>query len=86
MKAIAIDIDRVHFRVGDLDGFWVFIFVETALDIEPGARAGRSDQLDNDLVADQRFAAPVLRDEGEEPMLDAVPFAGTGRVMSDGNR
>ena len=86
MEAIAVDIDRVHFRIGDLDAFRVVIFIETALDIQPGARAGRSDQLDDDLVADQRFSAPVLRDEGEEPMFDAVPFAGAGRVMSDGNR
>ena len=85
MEAITIDIDRVHFRVGYLDGFWVVILVEAALDIESDVRAGRSDQLDDDLVADQRFAAPVLCDEGKEPMLDAVLFTGTGRVMSDSN-
>jgi hypothetical protein len=66
VETITIDIDRVHFRVGYLDGFWVVILVEAALDIESGVRAGRSDQLDDDLVADQRFAAPVLCDEGTE--------------------
>jgi hypothetical protein len=60
VEAITIDIDRVHFRVGYLDGFWVVILVGAALDIESGARAGRSDQLDDDLVADQRFAPASL--------------------------
>jgi hypothetical protein len=30
-------------------------------------------------MAHQRFAAPVLRDEGEQTMLDPVPFAGSRR-------
>ena len=34
---------------------------------------------------EQRLAAPVLGDEGEQAVLDAVPFAGAGRVMGDGD-
>ena len=37
-------------------------------------------------MGEQRLAAPVLRDEGEQAMLDAVPFAGSGRVVGDGDR
>jgi hypothetical protein len=46
---------------------------------------GRSggDQLDDDLVADERLAAPVLGNVGEQSVLDAVPFAGAGRQMDD---
>ena len=29
-------------------------------------------------IADERLGAPVLADEGEEPVLDFVPLAGTG--------
>ena len=47
---------------------------------------GVGDQLDDDLMADQRLAAPVLGDEGEQAVLDAVPFAGAGRQMADGDR
>jgi hypothetical protein len=39
--------------------------------------------LDDDLVSQQRFAAPVLRDEGEQTVLDAVPLAGAGWQMAD---
>ena len=53
--------------------------------VEPCLRCRRCDQLDDDLAADQRLAAPVLGDEGEEPMLDTVPFAGAGWVVSDGD-
>ena len=41
--------------------------------------------MDDGLVADERPAAPVLRDEREETMLDAIPFAGAGRQMADGD-
>jgi hypothetical protein len=34
-------------------------------------------------MSQQRRTTPVLRDEGEQAMLDAVPFAGTGREMRD---
>ena len=33
-------------------------------------------------MADQRLAAPVLGDVGEEAMLDLVPFAGAGRKVA----
>lgn len=42
-------------------------------------------KLADDLVADQWLATPVLRDEGNEPMFDAVPLAGATRVMGDSN-
>jgi len=32
-------------------------------------------------MAHQRLAAPVLADEGEHLVLDAVPFAGAGRQI-----
>jgi hypothetical protein len=35
-------------------------------------------------VTDQRLAAPVHRDEGEQTMLDLVPFAGAGWQVGDG--
>ena len=44
---------------------------------------GGGDQLDDDLMADERLAAPVLGDIGEQSVLDAVPFASAGRQMGD---
>lgn len=42
------------------------------------------DQLHDDFVGEQWFAAPVLADEGEHAMFDAVPITGAGREMGDG--
>src|SRR4029453_9226365 len=57
---------------GDLDALGIAVRVDLAADGQ--ARLGRrgADQLDDDLGADQRLAAPVLRDVGEEAVLD--PF------------
>src|SRR6202040_2218449 len=52
-------------------------------DSEPGRGRGGADQLHDHGMGEQRFAAPVLRDEGEEAMFDAVPFAGAGRMVGD---
>ena len=61
--------------------FWIGVGVDAAGDGEAGFGRGGGDQLDDDLMADQRLAAPVLGDEGEQAVLDAVPFAGAGRQM-----
>jgi hypothetical protein len=47
---------------------------------------GGGDQLDDHGMGEQRFAAPVLRDDGEEAMFDAVPLAGAGGMVGDRDR
>jgi hypothetical protein len=37
-------------------------------------------------VTDQGFATPVHGEDGEQSWLDAIPLAGAGREMTDGNR
>ncbi len=84
VESITIDVDRTHLRVGDPDGLGITILVEVALHIKPAGRRRGSNELDDDLVADERLATPVLCDECEKPVLYAVPFAGPRRVV--GNR
>ena len=55
--------------------------IDGALHLQTGAGGGRADQLNDRLVTDQRFATPVLGDEGEQTMFDTVPFAGARRQM-----
>ena len=81
MERITIDIDRAHLCVGDPDSLGIAVLVKAAVHIEPGGRRRSANELDYHLVADERLATPVLRDEGEKPMLDAVPFAGPRRVV-----
>ena len=73
---MAFDVDGVHLGIGDLDALGIAVGVDVAGDGEAGIGRGGADQLDDDLMADERLAAPVLGDVGEQAMLDPVPFAG----------
>ena len=86
MEVVCLNVERGHPCIGDLDAFFITIGVDPAGDGKPGLGAGAGDQLDDDLMVDQRFAAPVLGDKGEQTVLDAVPFAGFGWQMADGDR
>ena len=68
-----------------LDPFRVLARVELALNAKTGSGGGGGDQVDDDFVTHERFAAPVLRDEGEQTMFDFIPFAGSGREVADRN-
>ena len=57
--------------------------VEGRLDLQALCRGGAGDEFDDDVVADQRSASPVLGDMAEETMLNLVPFAGARRQMAD---
>jgi hypothetical protein len=56
----ARQVDRLHFEIGHLHALGIDLAVN--LEPRPGVRGG--DQLDDDLMTDQWFAAPVLGDEG----------------------
>ena len=64
VERITINVDRTHLRVGDPDGLGITVLVKVALHMKPaGCRRG-SNELDDDLVADERLATPVLCDAG----------------------
>src|SRR6516162_2079875 len=44
---------------------------------------GGRDQLDNHAITDEGLGAPILADEGKQPVLDFVPLAGAGRQVAD---
>jgi len=56
------------------------------MDRQPGLGGCRSDQVDDDLVTDERLSPPVLADEGKQPMLDLVPLTRAGWQMADRDR
>jgi len=86
VERVAFNVDGVHLGIGDLDALGIAVGVDVAGDGEAGVGRGGADQLDDDLMADERLAAPVLGDVGEQAMLDPVPFAGAGRQVSIGFR
>ena len=84
LEGMALNVEGSHFGIRDLNSFRVEALVDVAGDGEAGIGGSGADQLDNDLVADQWLATPVLGDVGKEAVLDAVPLAGTGRQVGDG--
>ena len=83
MEVVAEEVDGVHLGIGDFDACRIGVAIELAAHLEAGVGGGGGDQLDDDLVADEWLAAPVLGDEREQAMLDLVPLAGAGRQVAD---
>jgi hypothetical protein len=46
------------------------IIVEFAIDFQAGFRRRRADELDNNLMAQQRYPVPDYRDESEQALFD----------------
>src|SRR5277367_5001015 len=82
VEFMTMNVDGVHLGISDFDAGGVGVGIDLALDLQAGICGRGRDQLNDGLVADQRAPAPVLRDEGEQAMLDLVPFAGAGRQMA----
>ena len=79
MELGTFDVDGGHVCIGYDNAAGILAGVEFAAHGEAGFGCGGRDQFDDDPVADERLGAPVLTDEGEEPVFDFVPLAGAGR-------
>src|SRR5664279_2971427 len=75
--------DLSQLGIGHLDAGRVGAFVQFRMNPEPCSGSRSGDQVDDDLQTDQGLATPVLRDEGEQSMLDLVPLAGARRKVTD---
>src|SRR5205814_4642120 len=84
VKGVRLDPQTREFGVGDLDLGFIALPVDGGADDQAGACRGAGDETHDRLMAHQGPAAPVVRDETEQPMLDLVPLAGTGREVTDG--
>lgn len=71
-----------HSVIADLDTGRIARGIHLALGVQSGTRRGCGDQLHDRLVADQRLTAPVLGNEREQPVLDAVPLCVLPRRMA----
>src|SRR3970282_1181287 len=81
-----LDFDALEFGVADFGSGWIPALVEFRPNLESLLGGGVGDQIDNDFVADQGSASPVLRDVTEHGVFDLVPLAGSGREMTHANR
>src|SRR6266568_2442411 len=85
VEVVTGEVDGLHVGIGHLDAGRISVLIEFATNLQTGLRCRCCDELDDDLMADERFAAPVAGDEREEAMLDLVPFAGARRQMTHGD-
>ncbi len=58
--------------------------VEVSGDGQAGLSSGGTNEVENLLIAVERFAGPVLGDLRKETMLDGIPFRSPGGVVGDG--
>jgi hypothetical protein len=58
--------------------------VEVSGDGQAGLSSGGTNEVENLLIAVERFAGPVLGDLRKETMLDGVPFRSSCLVVGDG--
>src|SRR5690348_934721 len=63
---------------------WILASVKVRRDCQSGSGAGVADEIEDFGVAVKGLGGPVLRDFGEQPVLDGIPFGSPGRVMSHG--
>ena len=56
--------------IGDLDASGIAARVPHGGDRKPAAGRGRGDEINDDVMADERPPSPVHRDVAEEPMFD----------------
>src|ERR1700737_682564 len=70
VKRGALNPQPSHFLVGDFLAGGIPIGVKRGADTQPLGRAGVSDEIDDDFMADQRSAPPVEGDVRKHAMLD----------------
>ena len=58
--------------------------VEVSGDGQAGLSSGGTNEVENLLIAVERFTGPVLGDLRKETMFDGVPFRSSRRVVGDG--
>ena len=83
MELCAPDVEVLHLGILDRHALGIVVVVHVAIDFEAGAGRGGADQTDDGCEGSQRLAAPVLADEREQAVFNAVPFAGSGRQMAN---
>src|SRR5438552_13997230 len=64
----------------------ILAWIEFRLDPEAGVGGRCPDEVDDDLMADQRAATPGQADVGAESVLELVPRAGPGWQVTHGHR
>ncbi len=85
MERVRLEVYECELLVRDSAARRVDAVIKSTAHGESRLRGRSGDQVDDDLMGDERLAAPILRDEGEQAVLDLVPLAGSRRQMTNGD-
>ena len=85
LDLVGIEVEPLHLAIGDPDALGVLFLHQVSAHGEAGGGAGGTKVLQDQLIAFEGAALPVLADLAEEAVLDGVPLRGTGRVVADGD-
>jgi len=85
MKFVGLQVDPRHLGIAYFTPRWVAATVQSAGDFQTLGCAGPGNEIDDRFVVPQGLSTPVRRDEGKQPVLDLVPFAGARREMTHRN-
>src|SRR5216684_1893615 len=83
MELFSPKLEFRHLLVGNPEALRIDIGVDLAFHGQAGRRGGCGGEVDNDLVADEWLATPVLADKREQTVFDLVPLAGAGWEVTD---
>ena len=83
MECVALDVERLHLGIADLDALFVGRSIERALNFQAGFGRCRSNQLDHGHAIDEWSPAPGLRYVAEQAVLDLIPLRRAGRIVMD---
>src|SRR4030042_3336345 len=86
VEGMRLELYRRQWLVRDFTPVGVAALIKFSSHTQTGRRAGGGYQADDHRQTDQRLTAPVRADVGEEPVLDLVPLACSGREMADCDR
>jgi hypothetical protein len=78
-----LDGNSTHSDFSLFDSSGVRFSGEHRFDLESGSGPFVGNQMDDDLIADQRRCSPILCDEGEHPVLAAATLEPNGAYSSN---
>jgi hypothetical protein len=68
-----------------MEASWIVGAVEVGRHRQTGLGCGGPKEVENLLIAVQRFGSPVLGNLGKQAMFDGIPFGRARRIVSHGH-
>ena len=83
MKLIPSQMQLRHLLVRYFDTGWIGAGIKLGVHFQALGRRRARDQTNDDSQARQWLTAPVLTDEGKQPVFNLIPFAAARREVAD---